>query len=123
MRYLVTGAAGFIGSKVTELLLDDGHTVVGADNLNDAYDVRLKHWRLNRLVGRDRFDFRQMDLTDRTATHKLFDGPIDAVINLAARAGVRPSVENPWIYNASNNDATLNLLQECVEHGVGKFIL
>lgn len=125
MRYLVTGAAGFIGSKVAELLLDDGHTVVGADNLNDAYDVRLKHWRLNRLKGRDGFDFRQMDLTDRGAVHELFaDGaPFDAVINLAARAGVRPSVENPWIYNASNNDATLNLLDECVKHGVGKFIL
>ena len=134
MRYLVTGAAGFIGSKVAELLLADGHTVVGADNLNDAYDVRLKHWRLDRIKDHERFDFRHMDLTDRKAVHALFtDGgrnagaegaaPYDAVINLAARAGVRPSVENPWIYNASNNDATLNLLNECVEHGVGKFIL
>jgi nucleoside-diphosphate-sugar epimerase len=124
MKYLVTGAAGFIGSKVAELLLDDGHEVVGADNLNDAYDVRLKDWRLARLQGRKGFDFRRMDLTDRKAVAELFaNGSYDAVINLAARAGVRPSVENPWIYNASNNDATLNLLDQCVQHGVKKFIL
>jgi UDP-glucuronate 4-epimerase len=125
VRYLVTGAAGFIGSKVAELLLADGHEVVGADNLNDAYDVRLKHWRLNRIAQHPAFQFVHMDLTDRAATHALFAGGarFDAVINLAARAGVRPSVENPWIYNASNNDATLNLLQECVDHGVEKFIL
>jgi nucleoside-diphosphate-sugar epimerase len=124
MNYLVTGAAGFIGSKVAELLLADGHTVVGADNLNDAYDVRLKDWRLKRLNGRDGFRFVKMDLTDRAAVADLFsNATYDAVINLAARAGVRPSVENPWIYNAANNDATLNLLDQCVTHGVKKFIL
>ncbi len=124
MRYLITGAAGFIGSKVVEQLLDDGHEVVGADNLNDAYDVRLKHWRLDRIKERENFQFEKMDLTDRKATHKLFKGAkYDGVINLAARAGVRPSVDNPWIYNESNSDATLNLLHECVEHGVEKFCL
>lgn len=124
MRYLVTGTAGFIGSQVTEQLLDEGHEVVGVDVLNDAYDVRLKYWRLDRIKDRENFEFVKMDLTDRVATHKLFGGATyEAVINLAARAGVRPSVENPWIYNQSNNDATLNLLQECVESGVGKFVL
>jgi nucleoside-diphosphate-sugar epimerase len=125
MRYLVTGAAGFIGSKVAEFLLDDGHEVVGADNVNDAYDIRLKEWRLGRIRSRDNFRFVKMDLTDRAETAKLFQGdaPFDAVINLAARAGVRPSVENPWIYSQSNSDATLNLLNECVAHGVEKFVL
>jgi nucleoside-diphosphate-sugar epimerase len=125
LKYLVTGAAGFIGSKVAELLLDAGHEVVGADNMNDAYDVRLKHWRLERLKPRENFEFERMDLTDRDATRRLFHGRsrYDGVINLAARAGVRPSVDNPWIYNATNNDATLNLLHNCVEHGVEKFVL
>ena len=124
MTYLVTGAAGFIGSKVAEQLLDEGHEVIGADNLNDAYDVRLKQWRLDRLTSRPNFRFEKRDLVDRGEVQALFRlAKYDAVINLAARAGVRPSVENPWIYSQSNSDATLNLLDQCVEHGVGKFIL
>ena len=122
--YLVTGSAGFIGSKVTEQLLDAGHDVVGIDNINDAYDVRLKHWRLDRLKGRDNFRFEHMDLLDRDRLARVFDhSRFDAVVNLAARAGVRPSVENPWIYNDANNTATLNLLDLCVKHDVGKFVL
>ncbi len=66
-RYLVTGAAGFIGSRVTEFLLADGHSVVGVDNLNDAYDVRLKDYRLKKLVGRPGFTFHRMDISDRPA--------------------------------------------------------
>ena len=124
MTYLVTGAAGFIGSKVAELLLDAGHEVVGADNLNDAYDVRLKQWRLDRLTGRENFRFEKRDLVDRDAVDGLFRvAKYDAVINLAARAGVRPSVDNPWIYSQANSDATLNLLDACVRNGVEKFIL
>lgn len=122
---LVTGAAGFIGSNVVAQLLDRGDEVIGIDSLNDAYDVRLKDWRLNQLKGRDGFRFEHMDLLDRDALARVFTsaGTIDGVINLAARAGVRPSVDNPWIYNDANNTASLNLLDLCVRHDVGKFIL
>jgi UDP-glucuronate 4-epimerase len=124
-RYLVTGTAGFIGSNVTGQLLARGDEVVGLDNLNDAYDVRLKQWRLQRLEGMERFTFERMDLLDRGRLAGIFEdsGGFDGVINLAARAGVRPSVENPWIYNDANNTATLNLLDLCRQHGVTKFVL
>lgn len=121
--YLVTGCAGFIASRVTEFLLEDGHTIVGIDNLNDAYDVRLKQWRLDRLQGRPRFSFHQFDISDYTALQGVFTAPFDAVINLAARAGVRQSVENPWVYIETNTTGTLNLLELCRLHGVKKFIL
>lgn len=99
--------------------------VTGIDSLNDAYDVRLKHWRLEQLKGREGFAFEHMDLLDRPALTRIFEKArtFDGVINLAARAGVRPSVENPWIYNDANNTATLNLLDLCVRHDVGKFVL
>ncbi|MFH1921655.1 MAG: GDP-mannose 4,6-dehydratase, partial [Planctomycetota bacterium] len=110
-RYLVTGCAGFIGSKVTELLLGQGHVVVGVDSVNDAYDSRLKQWRLARLEPEASFRFDRLDITDRSALEALFAAdaqaadrepadqtPYSAVFNLAARAGVRPSVENPWVY-------------------------
>jgi UDP-glucuronate 4-epimerase len=125
--YLVTGAAGFIGAKVAELLLDDGQRVVGLDNLNDAYDVRLKEWRLARLAGRDGFDFRRLDITNRQDLRDLAErkdlGQVEGVINLAARAGVRQSVENPWVYVDTNVTGTLNLLELCRERGIQKFIL
>ena len=96
-RYLLTGAAGFIGARVTEYLLEDGHQVIGLDNLNDAYDVRLKEWRLGRLQDHQSFIFHQIDITDRETLNDIVANttPFDAVINLAARAGVRPSVNNP----------------------------
>jgi nucleoside-diphosphate-sugar epimerase len=124
-NYMVTGAAGFIASKVSEFLLDDGHTVVGVDNLNDAYDVRLKEWRLRRLRDRERFRFHRAEISDRAALAGVWSevGPLDAVINLAARAGVRQSVENPWVYLDTNVTGTLNLLELCRTHGVNKFVL
>ncbi|HSJ31022.1 MAG TPA: NAD-dependent epimerase/dehydratase family protein [Longimicrobiales bacterium] len=124
-KILVTGAAGFIGSNVASQLLERGDEVLGIDNLNDAYDVRLKHWRLEQLKGRAGFAFEHMDLLDRDLLTRVFEdaGSIDGVINLAARAGVRPSVENPWVYNDVNNTATLNLLDQCVKHGIDKFVL
>jgi len=171
MNILVTGAAGFIASKVCEFLLAEGHNVVGIDNINDAYDVRLKEWRLAQLKGKPGFEFHSLDICDRPALRQLFkryeiDQPIQqhsklkkpnernkrnkpnernrpnkpyephepnkpnepntpfaAVINLAARAGVRQSVENPWVYYETNVTGTLNLLELCKEFEVKKFVL
>ena len=125
-KYLVTGAAGFIASKTCDLLLEAGHTVVGIDNMNDAYDVRLKEWRLARLEGRDGFEINRIDIRDRPALGELWErhgGAFDGVINLAARAGVRQSVANPWIYLETNTTGTLNLLDLCHKSGVKKFVL
>lgn len=123
-RYLVTGAAGFIASRVSQLLMDDGHTVVGVDNMNDAYDPRMKEYRLARLVKQENFDFVKMDIADKDAAFKLIDkGPFDAVFNLAARAGVRQSVENPWVYVDTNVTGTLNMLETAIRSGTKKFIL
>lgn len=124
-RYLVTGAAGFIGARVAEMLLDDGHEVIGVDNLNDAYDPRMKEYRLKQIQGRDGFSFHRLDVADRAALEQAFDSSdgISAVINLAARAGVRSSVENPWVYYDTNLTGTLNLLDFCRQRGIGKFIL
>lgn len=124
-RYLVTGCAGFIASRVTELLLQAGHEALGVDNLNDAYDPRLKHWRLEQLQTHRAFRFQRLEIADRTAVEALFaaEPTPDAVINLAARAGVRTSVENPWVYLQANATGTLNLLEACRRHGVRKFVL
>jgi UDP-glucuronate 4-epimerase len=121
---LVTGTAGFIGSQVSAMLLDRGDSVIGVDNLNDAYDVRLKHWRLERLVGRPGFQFLKFDISDRQAVNEtLAPFSLDGVINLAARAGVRSSVEIPWTYVETNTNGTLNLLEFCRHHKVPKFVL
>ena len=123
-NYLVTGAAGFIASRVSELLLAAGHTVTGVDNLNDAYDVRIKEYRLNRLLPRPGFTFLRLDISQREAIDQLAAaGSFAAVINLAARAGVRQSVENPWVYVDTNVTGTLNLLELCRMQGIPKFIL
>lgn len=127
-RYLVTGAAGFIGSRVTDLLLAQGNEVVGLDNLNDAYDVRLKEWRLGQLQGRSCFSFVRADICDPGALDTLFAAPAEgppfaAVINLAARAGIRSSLEIPSVYLETNVNGTLNLLERCRRTGVPKFVL
>ena len=122
--YLVTGAAGFIGSKVAELLLADGHTVVGIDNLNDYYDVRLKEYRLDALRNRPGFTFHLLDIEDLAALDRLFaENPFAAVLNLAARAGVRYSMENPHVYVSTNTVGTLNLLECMRRYGVKKQVL
>ncbi|HVQ62284.1 MAG TPA: GDP-mannose 4,6-dehydratase, partial [Burkholderiales bacterium] len=96
MKVLVTGAAGFIGSTLTHRLLDRGDQVVGIDNLNDYYDVRLKHARLDRLRARSGFVFEKLDIVERKGMAALFAaGKFDAVVHLAAQAGVRYSIENP----------------------------
>ncbi len=125
-NYLVTGVAGFIAARVAAMLLDAGHTVAGVDNLNDAYDVRMKEYRLKQLQGREGFNFYRMDISDRDTMQmleRLHVPTFDAVINLAARAGVRASVENPWVYVDTNMTGTLNLLELCKDTGVPKFIL
>lgn len=122
--YLVTGAAGFIAARTAELLLDAGHEVVGLDNLNDYYDVRLKEHRLARLQARAGFTFTRGDIEQASALEPVFAARrFDAVINLAARAGVRASIETPRVYFTTNVDGTLNLLELMRRHGVKKFVL
>jgi len=125
MKILVTGCAGFIGWKISKYLLVSGHNVVGVDNLNDAYDPRLKHWRLTELKSHKGFAFHRLDICNRQAIETVFktDGPLDAVVNLAARAGVRQSLEDPCVYYETNVIGTLNLLQLCRQFVVKKFVL
>lgn len=97
--------------------------MVGIDNLNDAYDVRLKEWRLEQLQGKPEFRFHRVDLCSRDQLRDVFSSKFQAVINLAARAGVRQSLENPWVYFETNLTGTLNLLELCREFDVNKFVL
>ena len=119
MRILVTGAAGFIGSALSHRLLDRGDTVVGVDNLNDYYDPSLKKARLKRLQDKAEFEFVKVDIADRVAMAELFDGTAyDAVVNLAAQAGVRYSIENPHAYIDANIVGFCNILEGCRHNNV-----
>jgi UDP-glucuronate 4-epimerase len=122
-HYLVTGAAGFIGSCTSRLLVRDGHTVVGIDNLNDAYDVRMKEHRLAALQDIGGFEFRRLDISVEDDVNQLAGEKFDAIVNLAARAGVRASVEKPRLFYETNLMGTLNLLEFCRRAGVPKFLL
>ena len=114
MKILVTGAAGFIGMHVSQILLGRGDTVVGIDNLNDYYDPQLKRDRLARLTPRAGFSFQKMDVADRDAMHKLFaTEKVDRVVHLAAQAGVRYSLVNPHAYIDSNIVGFTNILEGC----------
>ncbi|MEI6437550.1 MAG: NAD-dependent epimerase/dehydratase family protein [Candidatus Omnitrophota bacterium] len=122
--YLVTGAAGFIGSKTAELLLKSGHTVVGIDNLNDYYAPEIKLARLKPLKAFKTFKFLPVDIENLPALTRLFKAnKFKAVINLAARAGVRYSMLHPHVYFTTNVLGTVNLLELCREYKVKKFIL
>ncbi|HDZ0723561.1 TPA: NAD-dependent epimerase [Klebsiella pneumoniae] len=113
MKFLVTGAAGFIGFHVSKRLLNDGHQVVGIDNINDYYDVKLKESRLEKLESPS-FTFYKLDLADRDGMAKLFETEqFERVIHLAAQAGVRYSLENPYAYADSNLTGYLNILEGC----------
>lgn len=119
MKYLVTGAAGFIGSKVSERLCAAGHEVVGIDNINDYYDVNLKLDRLNNLESQTLFSFKKLDLADREGIAALFaEQGFDRVIHLAAQAGVRYSIDNPMAYADSNLVGHLTILEGCRHYKV-----
>lgn len=121
--FMVTGAAGFIGARVCELLIDGGHRVLGVDNLNEAYDRRLKEWRLARLKASEAFEFGLVDIHDREALQAVCGGrTYDGVINLAARAGVRPSVADPWSYTETNVGGALNVFDLCRELHIPKLV-
>ncbi len=121
---LVTGAAGFIASKTCEVLLRGGHSVLGVDNLNDYYDPALKRYRLGKLKKHKRFRFEKADIENLPRLKGLFKKfRPSAVVNLAARAGVRYSLENPFVYLSTNTLGTLNLLELCRDFKVSKFAL
>ena len=122
-NYLVTGAVGFIGARTSELLIKDGHTVVGVDNLNDAYDPRVKDYRLKKLQAMPGFTFHKLDISNKSIIDQFKKDKFEGVINLAARAGVRASVKDPWVYVESNMIGTLNMLELCRQTGTKKFIV
>ena len=124
-QYLVTGAAGFIARRVIEKLTAAGHQVVGIDNINDSYDIRLKQWRLNRLSAIPQFTFMRDDILRPGLFDEIqnkYPG-IEAVIHLAARAGVRQAVEMPEVYVQTNAQGTLNVLEYCRKNNIKKMVL
>lgn len=123
MKILVTGVAGFIGYHVSQRLLEQGHEVVGADNLNDYYDVNLKQARLDLLLPHPQFQFFKMDLSEKTAVSELFAAQkFERVIHLAAQPGVRYSIQNPMAYIDANILGHMNILEGCRHNNVGHLI-
>ncbi|MBP2075890.1 GDP-mannose 4,6-dehydratase [Oceanobacillus polygoni] len=121
--YLITGSAGFIGYYLSKKLLDQGCTVIGIDNVNDYYDVNLKHTRLNQLKPYENFTFIKGDISDKEMVNKLFEEyKPNVVVNLAAQAGVRYSIENPDVYIQSNVIGFYNILEACRHHPVDHLV-
>ncbi len=121
---LITGAAGFIGARTTQLLLKENINVMGVDNLNDYYDIRLKKHRLKILLENKYFKFYKTDIENQKELKKIFkENKIDAVINLAARAGVRYSLKNPFIYASTNYNGSLNLLDLMRVYDIKKYVM
>jgi UDP-glucuronate 4-epimerase len=119
LRILVTGSAGFIGSHVAQVLLDQGHDVLGLDNLNDYYEVALKQARLDRLLPQPGYRHIALDIADRAAVEQAFaDFRPERVVHLAAQAGVRYASQNPHVYASSNLVGFLHMLEGCRHHGV-----
>ena len=123
-KIVVTGSAGFIGARVSEMLLEEEYQVVGVDNLNDSYDVNLKFWRLEKLKKHSNFIFYKTSVENYNELKTIFqENCPEVVINLAARTGVRYSLENPFAYLDTNSDGNLNLLELCRKYEVPKFVL
>ena len=123
MKILITGAAGFIGASLSNVLLKRGDEVTGADNLNDYYDVRLKEARLNILREKPKFTFHKLEISNRPALATLFSAhSFDIVVHLAAQAGVRYSIENPYAYIDSNLVGFGNVLEGCRHHGISHLV-
>ena len=122
-HYIVTGSSGFIASHTCESLLLSGHTITGIDNMNDAYDVRMKEYRLKKLKQYPNFIYSNVDITDLNNLIKVINSKYDGIINLGARAGVRASADNPFIYYETNVIGTLNLLEISKKHEIPKFVL
>lgn len=123
MRFFVTGAAGFIGSAVSEKLLNENNTVIAIDNINDYYDVHLKNARLERLSGYDNFHFSKVDLLEKNKIDDLFQKyKPEKIIHLAAQAGVRYSIENPQAYVDSNLVGFFNILELAKRYSVEHFV-
>ncbi|WP_456395588.1 GDP-mannose 4,6-dehydratase [Desulfurobacterium sp.] len=123
-KILLTGAAGFIGFKTAQLLLEKGYDVVGVDNMNNYYDVRIKEYRLNLLKKYPNFKFYRTDIENLKPLEIIFkDHSFDGVINLAARAGVRYSLTDPFVYVTTNTLGTTNLLELMQRYNVKKFVL
>jgi nucleoside-diphosphate-sugar epimerase len=124
MIILLTGCAGFIGARTSELLLESGHEVVGIDNLNDYYDPQLKLHRLAKLESTKGFQFSNVDIEDQSSLDRLFSQHhFDAIINLAARAGVRASIVEPDVYLSTNTQGALNLLRLATKYGITKYVM
>lgn len=124
-NYLVLGSAGFIASRVSDILLWQGHKVTGLDNLDGFYSPILKNWRITQLKQHCGFEFQQSNIENFNALYGVAQdfGPFDAVIHLAARAGVRPSVQNPWAYLNTNVTGTLNVLELCRQLDIPKLVI
>ena len=123
MKVLVTGSAGFIGSALSLALLKRGDKVVGIDNLNDYYDPKLKEARLERYIDHENYCHMKIDIEDKESISKIFnDNNFDGVINLAAQAGVRYSIENPYAYISTNIVGFTNILEGCRENNVGHLV-
>jgi len=128
MTILITGCAGFIGSHTTQALLNRGYNVIGIDNLNDYYNPAWKQENLDNLKYENNFTFNRVDITDQEELEKIFkeqqekNQPIQKIVHLAARAGVRPSIEQPFLYQKVNTKGTLNLLELAREFNVEQFV-
>ena len=121
---LLTGLAGFIGSRTAQILLDNNNTIIGIDNLNDYYNIKIKKFRLSLLKQDKNFIFYEGDIEDKLFLSEIFKKhSISTVINLAARAGVRYSITNPFIYASTNYYGSLNLLDLMRENNISKYVM
>jgi UDP-glucuronate 4-epimerase len=122
MKVLITGAAGFIGSHLSERLLDDGLMVVGLDNFDDFYNPQIKRQNIKGCLKNKNFQLVEADIRDSAAMDKTVGGGVEIIVHLAARAGVRPSIEKPLLYADVNINGTMVLLEAAKKHKVNKFI-